>query len=235
MGELVGQVVAENARRAWILDEDVQIDMHELAAAINYCGRSGRDSGAVLELGHRLRRLDETRGSEPQAALASSWTSIAPEPLYEGLGQERYLPILKAGRRRWAQALGLAGCFDLNHPDVAFDQASAIGMRWLAMFHPDFSKIKPDNSCDLIIPARRDISSTFFASLMSFGQDLKVENSFERATAAAQSLATDFNVCGNTKIGNAAKMQEFGAWAEGAWLGHSTAEAPKSGAKGPRL
>lgn len=230
-----GPAVAANAKSLWSRDIEVQFDMHELANQLVYSRCTSRDAEAVAILAGRLQRFEGIGAGDAQLAISSTLRPIANETLLAVFSQPQLMPALKAGRRRWAQALGLAGCFELENPLLAFDQASAIGMRWLAMFHPDFSTIKPDNSCSLIIPARRDISSVFFGSLMNFGKDLNIEHPFERAMAVGQSVRADARFCQNTKIGGDASMQEFSAWLEKEWIGHETRLIAKNGLKGPRL
>lgn len=242
MVELEDPSVAANARRAWCLDEEVKIDMGELASAlrerrmgISGSGAAGASSQTLACRLGALEKMAPDQQARESELLPCMWSTN----MVEALCKPEFSGVLKKGRRRWAQAIGLAGGFNLKNPEQGFDQACEIAVRWLAAFHPDFSNSRPDNSAEIVVATRRELSSVSIASLIRFGEEMRVDNAFERAVAVCRAVsataATDFVVSKTSRLGDPAVALRLEAWMEGEWIGLAAGPAQKSGARGPRL
>lgn len=174
---------AQGLKERWALDEETRMDLALLAED---AVRKGPSNGVVFSFwAARFAQASSLR--PPQGAR-----ELAPEALrgslFDWLSRSDSQGV-KSARRRWPQALALAGALDFG-PDgldgeKAYAQACSLAARWIEAWHPDFDGaphgFRTPQSQDLVAQARRGMCQAAIQTLFEFSEELGIESPVEKA------------------------------------------------------
>ena len=219
----------QQARQTWASDEEVQLDLHELAGA-SVRALHGFGAGGNRATCDMLRELANMAPN--LLAQAPAMSPAQTREILAFLCPEKGQGALHSARRRWPQALAAAGFWDFSMgPEAAFSQAARVGARWLAASHPDFrcgeSSMATPESAALVDEGSRRVCQSALEALFRFGAELGLRGALESfQEIAADELQKDrsansWPLSQRARRGLPAPLgaQELNAYAERVWLG----------------
>jgi hypothetical protein len=170
--------------RVWAADEETRLDLHELAQEAIHslhrfgANRNGAGTRWLPDHFRQLSTLDEKDLARPAPISHAQACEVLNFLAAPGKGP------LHVARRRWPQALALAGLWDFGFgPDMAFEQAAQIAAQWLAGAHPDFrtrpSAMTTPQAAALVDQGSRETCAQALGSLFDFADQLGVSGAFE--------------------------------------------------------